>query len=957
MTKFEFPAFIKLEKGNSDPAKAAFLADVDSILGAANTKVSDFGAAARRNLDSAFKLGSTGAGGLNLDVPGLREAAAVQQQRAQVAQQLAAATLQAATAQGKFDQATRLSIAATKQLAIEEQAAANAARVQADAAEELQRTLNATGLASQRFGAANDNVTRASAAQRQGLQQLGYQLGDVATMWTLGAKPAQIFGSQIGQITQAIQLMAGGTSRFAAFLGGPWGIALSTAAIVAAPFIGTLWEIVSGATAATGALDELIKKQRQQQAEKNRVSNAGKDIDALVKRRDELQATIAKRGGRVRSDGTIENVYKEQKDLKEVNRQIMEGRAALDAERASAVSLDRIMGDLAGKRLKDAYAIEKQTKAKIGRVRTSKASADKDELKDLQAILDAEVASIKQFADWNKEALGKGLDRGTSGMFAGLADKQAKATDGVIRTADAQGAWNDQLAETVRMLDQIGGAGSALGDIGRILGTLSRGNLGDLPGPAGIVGRALGGVTWSSVDNDGNRMIRQLGDEFGQVMDKVFGSGGSFAQVLESAGIGAASGQLVNGKGNSGIGSAIGGALGEVAGKALGKAVGGTIGKALGPLGSIAGGILGGALGGVFKNVKSGYAQVRNGEVAGTYGRTGDLQTGAASVAAGLVQQISSIARTLNTKVGAYDFDVGKKNDKYVVNTGVRGVFNFDTETEALEFAVREAVADGAFVGLSDSAKRLLQNGGALQDQIAKAVSFQGVFRSLKAFNDPLGAAIDDLNNEFSGLIDIFKEAGASTTEFAQLEELYGKRRAEAVADANDRILSSLQSLKSSLTIGSDFYSLRDRQASAVAVFNPLRDRVAAGDSSAFDAFSEAAEQLLQIERAISGSTGAFFARADEIRALTDQAIAGKTALSDAAAASDSPFSALATQQQATVSAIDAQTAALIAALESQLGTRLDAINDNLITTARTNVVMRSGSDPFAALSLGRAGF
>ena len=40
----------------------------------------------------------------------------------------------------------------------------------------------------------------ATAQQRAGLQQLGYQLGDVATMFSLGAKPAQIFGSQIGQI-------------------------------------------------------------------------------------------------------------------------------------------------------------------------------------------------------------------------------------------------------------------------------------------------------------------------------------------------------------------------------------------------------------------------------------------------------------------------------------------------------------------------------------------------------------------------------------------------------------------------------------------------------------------------------------------------------------------------------------------------------------------------------------
>ena len=105
-----------------------------------------------------------------------------------------------------------------------------------------------------------NNVTTATGAQRMGMQQLGYQLGDVATMYSLGARPAQIFGSQIGQITQAVQLMAGGTSKFAAFLGGPWGIALSVGAILAAPFIGKLLE---GNSALDDAVDKLRKDAKE----------------------------------------------------------------------------------------------------------------------------------------------------------------------------------------------------------------------------------------------------------------------------------------------------------------------------------------------------------------------------------------------------------------------------------------------------------------------------------------------------------------------------------------------------------------------------------------------------------------------------------------------------------------------------------------------------------------------
>lgn len=98
-------------------------------------------------------------------------------------------------------------------------------------------------------------------AQRAGLQQLGYQIGDVATMWSLGARPATIFATQIGQITQAVQLASGGTSRFAAFLGGPWGIAISVAVMALGPFVGKLWEADEAAGMAEAGANALASAQ------------------------------------------------------------------------------------------------------------------------------------------------------------------------------------------------------------------------------------------------------------------------------------------------------------------------------------------------------------------------------------------------------------------------------------------------------------------------------------------------------------------------------------------------------------------------------------------------------------------------------------------------------------------------------------------------------------------------
>lgn len=90
--------------------------------------------------------------------------------------------------------------------------------------------------------ATTNQGTAATNAQRAGFQQLGFQLGDMATMYSMGMKPQMIFASQIGQMTGAIQLLAGEGSKFARFLGGPWGIALMIAVQVLGPFVGLLFD-------------------------------------------------------------------------------------------------------------------------------------------------------------------------------------------------------------------------------------------------------------------------------------------------------------------------------------------------------------------------------------------------------------------------------------------------------------------------------------------------------------------------------------------------------------------------------------------------------------------------------------------------------------------------------------------------------------------------------------------
>lgn len=127
-------------------------------------------------------------------------------------------------------------------------------------------------------------------SQRIGLQQLGFQLGDVATMYALGARPAQIFASQIGQVSQALMLLGGGASngllgKVAGFLGGPWGIAMTLAVTILGPFVAKLFE---GNDALAEAIDKKRKDARESEISRQAHERWIGTLDALIERQGRL---------------------------------------------------------------------------------------------------------------------------------------------------------------------------------------------------------------------------------------------------------------------------------------------------------------------------------------------------------------------------------------------------------------------------------------------------------------------------------------------------------------------------------------------------------------------------------------------------------------------------------------------------------------------------------------------
>lgn len=103
-------------------------------------------------------------------------------------------------------------------------------------------------------------ATAVSRQYRAGMQQLGFQINDVAAQMAVGTRATVIFAQQSSQFIQAIQLMSGGTSRFAAFMGSGWGIALAAGSVVLAPLIAKLFDTRTELQKATDELAENARK-------------------------------------------------------------------------------------------------------------------------------------------------------------------------------------------------------------------------------------------------------------------------------------------------------------------------------------------------------------------------------------------------------------------------------------------------------------------------------------------------------------------------------------------------------------------------------------------------------------------------------------------------------------------------------------------------------------------------
>lgn len=464
---------------------------------------------------------------------------------------------------------------------------------------------------------------------------------------------------------------------------------------------------------------------------------------------------------------------------------------------------------------------------------------------------------------------------------------------------------------------------------------------------AGKVGGVLGGLQGLMQDFGegvfGHQLAETISKELGSAL-KGAQAGTQIAALADSLGLGL-----------SNMGSQLGGAIGQYAGEQL---LAKALGSAAGPLGAIAGSLLGGIFGKIIGGSDRGSAIISGGKVSGFYGDTSEYKQQSGQLAGGVLDAINRIAdqfgATLNMAVGRVS--IGLRDGNYVVDPQGRGytktskykdLLSFGKDEEAaVRAAILDLINDGVISGLRQGTLNLIRAGKDLDAQLEKAMRFEDVFKRLDARKDPVGAELRGLDKEFAELRQIFKEAGASLTDLAQLEELYGIQRREIIERENERLTGSLKSLFHDLTIGNSALSLREREQLARAAYDPLAARVRAGDASAYDDFAAAARELLEIERMIYGSQSEYFGLLSQVKGLTSGALSAQAAALAAMENSANPLSGSYIPANDNAGVVDA-IAGLRNDIAGPVTSELRAVNANLGRLIAAGITGRSTAQPY----------
>jgi hypothetical protein len=291
--------------------------------------------------ETAIKLPQVSGGGLNLGAAEARAAADSARQQAIAVGLIEQAAQRAAAGEGVLTAETRAYLQAAGAARIESERRAAELLKEAGALERLEVELQQAGAAQQVFGTRSKAIVETSGANRFALQNLGFQLQDVAVQYAGGTNAARIFAQQGPQIVGAVQMMSGSTSRFAAFMGGPWGVAIGVGVGVLGALIqkltetdGKMKDVKDAAKEAATALTDFYKNI----GGANQISNIASEQIRLMAEAQAQAAQASAEIARIESSQDKSQNYR----LMVLRQQRAEAQGRADAAKAELAAIQKM---------------------------------------------------------------------------------------------------------------------------------------------------------------------------------------------------------------------------------------------------------------------------------------------------------------------------------------------------------------------------------------------------------------------------------------------------------------------------------------------------------------------------------------------------------------------------------------------------------------------------------------
>lgn len=132
--------------------------------------------------------------------------------------------------------------------------------------------------AATKIDGASKKIEKGAAGAGRGAGMLGIQIGQASQQLMGGASAAMVFAQQMPDVAFALQGSTGAAGRFAAFMMGPWGVALTLGASLVGLLASSLWDASDAkdeATAAAKALKEAEERLANATAAANHQTRQG----------------------------------------------------------------------------------------------------------------------------------------------------------------------------------------------------------------------------------------------------------------------------------------------------------------------------------------------------------------------------------------------------------------------------------------------------------------------------------------------------------------------------------------------------------------------------------------------------------------------------------------------------------------------------------------------------------